>query len=440
MSEGNGSTKKTALLGMPGYGPVTPGAARGFYRASKGLELRLLSADSSLLAQNMNILWCSALNHVHRGERLDYFAMLHSDIEPEDFWLDKLVAEMEAKELDVLGVVCPIKDQRGVTSTALARPDGDTWRVRCRLTMQEVYRLPETFTSEDVGHPLLINTGCWVCRFDEQWAKKVHFTINDRLIYLADKKEYRVEVEPEDWFISRLFHELGLKVGCTRKVELGHRGQMVFGNTKPWGTNEFDKEYVTNSVLPDDGFPRDVDGWLSEAEGKELRRLADGKRVLEIGSFCGRSTICLAQTAERVDCIDPFDGRATDQPGSTLEKFESNLARYGVRSKVSAHRGTANEVAALLPDGWFNLIFIDGDHSLESVRLDIEHARRLLAPGGLIAFHDYRLYRGEVGAAWDPGVTGAVNELLAAGGELLHRVDSLAVVRPPAEVLQPVGE
>jgi SAM-dependent methyltransferase len=214
---------------------------------------------------------------------------------------------------------------------------------------------------------------------------------------------------------------------------------MVFGNTKPWGTNEFDREYVPNSVLPDDGFPRDVDGWLSEAEGKELRRLAAGKEVLEIGSFCGRSTICLAQTALLVDCIDPFDGRATDQPGSTLEKFRANLRRYGVDLRVTAHQGTSDEVAPTLAPR-FGLVFIDGDHSLESVRSDIAHARRRLKPGGLIAFHDYRLFRGEVGAAFDPGVTEAVNELLAAGGELLHRVDSLAVVRPPAEVLQPVGE
>ncbi|HEX6985675.1 MAG TPA: hypothetical protein VF170_09870, partial [Planctomycetaceae bacterium] len=169
------------FLGMPGYGELTAGAARGFWRATRRPESHVCYQynEGSLLAANFNTLWCGALNLRHRGERVDYFAMQHADIEPQDYWLDTLIEEMEARDLDLLGVVVPIKDMKGVTSTALARPDGDTWRIQCRLTMAEVYRLPETFTSEDVGHPLLLNTGLWVCRFGE-WAKQVRFTINDR--------------------------------------------------------------------------------------------------------------------------------------------------------------------------------------------------------------------------------------------------------------------
>ena len=36
----------------------------------------------------------------------------------------------------------------------------------------------------------------------------------------------------------------------------------------------------------------------------------------------------------------------------------------------------------------FDLIFIDGDHSLEGVRKDYELYGPLIAPGGVIAFHD----------------------------------------------------
>ncbi len=39
-------------------------------------------------------------------------------------------------------------------------------------------------------------------------------------------------------------------------------------------------------------------------------------------------------------------------------------------------------------DSTFKFIFIDGDHSLEGVRIDTEVAVRLLAPGGIIAWHD----------------------------------------------------
>jgi SAM-dependent methyltransferase len=430
VGEATGETRKSVCLGMPGYAAMTGGAARGFYRASRTLDVRLHQTESSLLAHNMNRLWCWALNTAHKGDPVHYFAMQHSDIEPEDFWLDKLAALLDETGLDVLGVVAPIKDQRGVTSTAVARPDTN-WRVAHRLTMREVHRLPETFTSADVGGPLLLNTGLWVCRFDEAWAKKVHFEINDRIYWDPTRKEYTPEVEPEDWFVSRLFHELGLKVGCTRAVELGHRGAALFGNTNPWGTNDFDREYLSAStVAAPERFPHDVPGWLTEAEGAELARLAAGRDVVEVGSYCGRSTVCLARAANHVTAVDTFDGTGTATPGDTFRAFARNVAKYGLSAKVSPVRGASAEVLPDLP-AVFDLAFIDGSHDRDSVRTDAALAAAVLRPGGLLAFHDY-------GKAEDPGVTAAVDELLAAGAELLGRVDSLAIVKP-SSVLEPVG-
>jgi SAM-dependent methyltransferase len=431
VSEGNGESRpvKHVVLGMPGYGNLTAGAALGFYRASNRpnyrLNLRMLS--SSLLAMNFNRLWCFALNESRPGGGgCDYFAMQHSDIEPEEFWLDKLIDELEANDLDVLGVVAPIKGTAGTTSTALARTDGVTWRPLCRLTMKEVYRLPPTFTSADVGHPLMLNTGLWVCKFREEWARKCFFTINDRISLAADGS-YVPENEPEDWFFSRLLHELGLKVGCTRAVSLGHRGEMVFGNTRGWGEWDHDRAFLSQTVVPGVGwFPEDADGWLTEYEGRELARLAAGKRVLEVGSYCGRSTICLAKDAASVVAVDPHDGRGTPNPRDTLAEFKANLVRHGVWDKVCPRVGPFAEVAPQLT-GTFDLVFIDGAHDRESVESDIRLARERLAPGGLIAFHDYR-------RPIDPGVTEAVDELLAGGAELLGRFESLAVVRPPANV------
>lgn len=437
MTGANGKPRKLALLGMPGYQGLTPAAARGFYRAAAGrdFDVRLSAHSSSLLAHNMNILWAWALN-TSRAEPVAYFAMQHSDIEPDEFWLDQLVAEMEAHDLDVLGVAVPIKDSRGVTSTALARDDGNSWRAHARLTMRELYRLPATFTSADVGRPLLLNTGLWVCRFDEAWARNVHFEINDRLVWNTALSAYIPEVEPEDWYFSRLLHEQGLRVGCTRVVRVGHRGTMAFGNTRPWGENEFDKEYLTESVLTGTAhdaswFPADVPGWLTEAEGLELARLAAGKVVLEVGSYCGRSTICLARTARSVGAVDPFDGRGTGTPGDTEAAFRAALERHGATGRVNVLKGLSADVLPTLP-AVFDLVFIDAAHDRESVASDIALALGCLAPGGLLAFHDY-------GSPRDPGVTEAVNELVAGGAELLARTESLAVVQPKAETLIPVG-
>lgn len=169
-------------------------------------------------------------------------------------------------------------------------------------------------------------------------------------------------------------------------------------------------------------YPSDVRGWLSEEEGRALADLARSKRVLEIGSFCGKSAICMAQVAESVDCIDPFDGRATAEPGDTLPEFLANTSRYGVGEKVSPHRGTTADIAGTL-EGSYGLVFVDGDHSFGAVMADIRAAEKLLAPGGLIAFHDYR-------RPCDPEVTTAVDAYLSEGAALLDLVGTVATVRP----------
>ena len=303
--------------------------------------------------------------------------------------------------------------------------------------MKEVYRLPPTFTAEDIGHPLLLNTGCWVCRFDPAWAKKVHFTVNDRIVFNAAHDQYEPQDEPEDWFFSRLLNALGVRIGATRKVDLTHAGSMRIHNTHPWG-DPFDAEYVDQSPLPLktlDGFrfPFDVDGWLSFDEAHALWNLARGKRVLEIGSYCGASTIAMAQSAREVHAVDPHDGRATPRPKNTFHEMRDNLARYGVSEKVTILRGTTSAMLATGPlDLEVDLVFIDGAHDVESVRSDIEYARRILAPGGLIAFHDYRQFPGQYDGGWDPGVTEAIDEFLAGGGKLVSTHDTVAVVQPPA--------
>lgn len=236
------------FLGMPGYGRQTAEAGRGLWRARQDMSNVMVEYRSgSLLAANFNALWCSALNACHRGDNIQYFAMLHDDIGPAEFWLDTLIEEIEARGLDVLGVAVPIKDGNGVTSLAI---DGvDTWKPRCRISMTELLSLPETFTSADVGGSLLLNTGCWVCKFDPQWARKVSFTINDRIVWNKGLDRYEVQVEPEDWYFSRLCHEMGLKIGATRKVRVDHRGEFDFANDVSWGS-PFDRDYLKTSTIP----------------------------------------------------------------------------------------------------------------------------------------------------------------------------------------------
>lgn len=423
-------TTRRVVLGMPGYGKQTASAGRGFWRACRDMSsVWSYYQAGSLLACNFNQLWCLALNLAHRGERVDYFAMLHDDVGPEDFWLDKLIDEMEENRLDVLGAVVPIKDNRGMTSLALHR-EGDNWMPLARLTMHDVFELPETFTSEDIGAPLLLNTGCWVVKWNQEWCRTVHFEINDRIVFNRTANRYQSQTEPEDWHFSRQLHEIGsgptegmprLRIGATRKIGLVHQGEMDFTNTAPWGKLAFDSESCKISPVAN-AFPRDIPGWLTPVEGKALADLATGKRVLEIGSFCGLSTICMARTAIHVTAVDYFDGRATPNPRNTEGEFRANTERYGVSEKITTAHPDAD-----IPLPEYDLAFIDGAHDYQSVVADIEKACAVLNPNGLLAFHDYKRFG-------DQGVEQAVDELLLEGGELISTYETLAVVRPPARI------
>lgn len=416
--------ERRVFLGMPGYGKQTSAAGRALWKAcAPDVQVERQYAAGSLLACNFNKLWCEVLTRVHQGERFDYFAMLHDDIGCEDLWLDKLIDELEANELDVLGVVVPIKDYRGVTSIALHH-EGDNWNPECRLSMHDVFELPETFTSADVGGlPLLLNTGCWVIKWNQEICKKLHFEINDRIVFDPASNSYRPEVESEDWFFSRCMNELGLKIGATRKIAVKHEGDVEFVNTHAWGSQAFDNEshkYGRKTSPVPTAFPWEIEGWLLPKEGEWLATLAKGKRVLEIGSYCGLSTVCMGRTAEHVTAVDYFDGRGTPTPRDTYADFSSNIARYGLTEKVSICH--PHEPFTLKQ---YDLAFIDAAHDYLSVRRDIERVRKVIAPEGLIAFHDYK-------HPSHPGVEEAVGELIADGGELLSIHETIACVRPPA--------
>lgn len=171
---------------------------------------------------------------------------------------------------------------------------------------------------------------------------------------------------------------------------------------------------------------------VTEAECHELARRAVGRRVLELGSYLGRSTIALAANAEVVHSVDPHNGGPPGEE-NTLSGFLENIGRYGVRDRVIVHVGTSTEVVPAFREGLFDLAFIDAVHQRPHVDVDAAMCARCLAPGGALAFHDYNTDGAWADGKWHPfGVRDAVDELVELSGADVHVVDSLAVVVSPA--------
>lgn len=161
-------------------------------------------------------------------------------------------------------------------------------------------------------------------------------------------------------------------------------------------------------------FPKDVQGWLSPGEGKLLFELAQLNPhlgvVVELGSYHGRSTICLAQGSKkvkggRVFTVDTFVGdRTIGQRPDFYKQFKQNIKRYQLEEEIVAIRGDTVEVAK----DWkkpIRFLFHDASHFYEDVINDFEAWERYLVPGGIIAFHD---------CEW-PGVYKVVCRLIKSG-------------------------
>lgn len=156
-------------------------------------------------------------------------------------------------------------------------------------------------------------------------------------------------------------------------------------------------------------FPVDVRGWLTEEEGAALAELAAGAVVLEIGSYEGRSTICMAQTAKVVHAVDWHCGDDDAGWGWTLPAFLDNLKQYGVRENVVVHVARTREIASVFRDRHFDLVFVDGNHEYLYVRDDLILARRVVKDGGVIAAHDWDDERVRRAALMVLGWTGRPN-------------------------------
>ena len=159
-----------------------------------------------------------------------------------------------------------------------------------------------------------------------------------------------------------------------------------------------------------------IQGWLTDAEARELQRLAAGKHALEIGSWKGRSAIAMAATAESVTCVDYFYGDKYTGTANTLPEFWVNIAPH--RDKIkTVIIGNLFHVLAWLPREW-GFAYFDANHDYEPTAAALQFLEHLPA----VAVHDY-----------DPamiyeGTRRAVAESMSRTGAKLHVIDRLAVL------------
>jgi predicted O-methyltransferase YrrM len=176
----------------------------------------------------------------------------------------------------------------------------------------------------------------------------------------------------------------------------------------------------------------DIPTWTRPAELEALYRLAtecpQNANIVEYGSYLGASTCYLAAGATgkeaRIFCIDTWlNDTINDGIPEPFAKFQENVA--GVSQMITTLRKRTSEVQASdlrLP---VHLAFLDADHSYEATRADATFIMSMMAPDGVIAFHDTSSFA---------GVSRALGEILVAGRwRMAGHVETLTWVRPACD-------
>lgn len=224
-------TKYKVLIGIPTFDhKVITDTVYAVMAAKtrKDVHVNFRLTGFSGLTCNFNRLLCDALDGDYT-----HFVMLHADIAPNPGWLDKLIEVMERFQADIVSAISPIKDERGLTSTAIENIE-DPWHP-IRFTMKEVFKLDPSFTRPD----LLLNTGLMLVDIRKPWVNQVRFHVEDA-IKIVEGKRYPLFM-PEDWLFSRDARAAGAQtLVATREVLLNHIGGAYHDNASPWGTCEHD--------------------------------------------------------------------------------------------------------------------------------------------------------------------------------------------------------
>lgn len=141
-------------------------------------------------------------------------------------------------------------------------------------------------------------------------------------------------------------------------------------------------------------------------EAIRLGKLANCRQVLEIGTAYGYAAVVMALEGAVVTTIDPHE-----QIPYSYEIAQANCNAYGIASRVNLLHGRSPAAVEMLSQS-FDLVFIDGDHNQSSVVADIRASLRVLAPGGMLAVHDY-------GECCCPGVAVALDGIFPEGPDIL---------------------
>lgn len=200
----------------------------------------------------------------------------------------------------------------------------------------------------------------------------------------------------EDVAFCRAWRMIGENIYGVPDIDFLHVG------VKKWGGNFYN--FLMNRKINDLDRTSGIRGWSTDTELAALTEFASlSDSVVEIGSWKGKSTKVLLENCKgTVYSVDTWNGSENEITGilaGCQDVFKEFLKNVGDYPNLVVYHGKSTDIAKEF-DKKVDMVFIDGDHSYESVKADIESW--LPKCKKIMCGHDYSLNY--------PGVIKAVNE------------------------------
>ena len=117
------------------------------------------------------------------------------------------------------------------------------------------------------------------------------------------------------------------------------------------------------------------------------------KNILEIGSYEGRSAIFFLKnfSDSNITCVDTWAG-SDEHCSANFEliqkNFDLNTSFYQSNNILMKRIMTSNEFFKKNYE-YYDLIYVDGDHSSNQVKIDLINSWNVLKNGGFLVLDDY---------------------------------------------------
>lgn len=127
--------------------------------------------------------------------------------------------------------------------------------------------------------------------------------------------------------------------------------------------------------------------------------------LIEIGAWVGVSTIEFAKHFASVIAIDPWQNNIGDitnnyDMNQAYEEYKNRISKF---DNITTIKEFSYNIANKIDNSTIDIVYIDGLHTYEAVKKDIELFMPKIKKRGFISGHDY--------CSKFPGVIKAVNEL-----------------------------